>query len=110
MRSFWAGTGSFRHRPGKSQTASALGQSSVGIVHLALYTGQCSGQEKLHRRIAFGLDPRGNRDEMVLLSGKPASLFNRSTAALIFAVKPVTASHAFGFVTGVMRFRLFHCL
>jgi len=107
-----AGTGSFRHRPGKSQTASALGRSSVGIAHLALYTGECFGQEKRHRRIAFGLDPRGYRDEVVFALGKitGASLFNRSTAALIFAVKPVAASHAFGFVTGIMRFPLFCCL
>jgi len=56
-----------------------------------------------------GLDPRGNRDETVFALRKiTASLFNRSTAALIFSVKPVIASHAFGFVTCMMRFPLFH--
>jgi hypothetical protein len=59
----------------------------------------------------FGLDPRGNRDEMVCALRKiTASLFNRSKAALIFAEKPLIASRAFGFVTGIMRFRLFHRL
>ena len=35
-----------------------------------------------------------------------AQLFHLSP----FAVKPVTASHAFRFVTGIMRFPLFRCL